>query len=51
MKVRELAWPNRFGVMWMTPDGASWPYRAYCGSGHRFLKIGRLAFWIRWAYD
>lgn len=50
-KVREIALGKRLGVCWMPPGCASWPFRAYYGSGHRFLKVGRLSFWIRWAYD
>jgi hypothetical protein len=49
MKVHELTLGKRAGIMWAPRDCARWT--AYKGSGHRFLKLGRLTLWVRWAYD
>ena len=46
---REIYMSKRCAAAWLPPGFGGW--RAYKGSGWRFLQLWRLRFAVRWAYD
>lgn len=48
MKVRTLHMGKRFAAVWLPQDFGAW--RAYKGSGWRFLQLWRLRLAVKWSY-